>query len=88
MGYKIDMTGQKFGRWTVIGFDCNKNRQTMWKCRCDCGTEKSVEGAHLRDGRSKSCGCLTREKTSLRSRKDVTNQRFGRLVALYPTEER
>ncbi len=88
MGYKIDMTGQKFGRWTVIGFDCNKNRQTMWKCRCDCGTEKSVEGAHLRDGRSKSCGCLSRESTSLRSRKDITNQRFGRLVALYPTEER
>lgn len=29
MGYKIDMTGQKFGRWTVIGFDCNKNRRTM-----------------------------------------------------------
>ena len=88
MGYKIDMTGQKFGRWTVIGFDCNKNRQTMWKCRCDCGTERSVEGARLRDGRSKSCGCLTRESTSLRSRKDITNQRFGRLVALYPTEER
>lgn len=88
MGYKIDMTGQKFGRWTVIGFDCNKNRQTMWKCRCDCGTERSVEGARLRDGRSKSCGCLSRESTSLRSRKDITNQRFGRLVALYPTEER
>lgn len=88
MGYKIDMTGQKFGRWTVIGFDCNKNRRTMWKCRCDCGTERSVEGARLRGGRSKSCGCLLRESTALRSRKDITNQRFGRLVALYPTEER
>lgn len=88
MGYKIDMTGQKFGRWTVIGFDCNKNRRTMWKCRCDCGTERSVEGARLRGGRSKSCGCLLRESTALRSRKDITNQRFDRLVALYPTEER
>lgn len=88
MGYKINMTGQKFGRWTVIGFDCNKNRRTMWKCRCDCGTERSVEGARLRGGRSKSCGCLLRESTALRSRKDITNQRFGRLVALYPTEER
>lgn len=88
MGYKIDMTGQKFGRWTVIGFDCNKNRRTMWKCRCDCGTKRSVEGARLRGGRSKSCGCLLRESTALRSRKDITNQRFGRLVALYPTEER
>lgn len=88
MGYKIDMTGQKFGRWTVIGFDCNKNRRTMWKCRCDCGTKRSVEGARLRGGRSKSCGCLLKESTALRSRKDITNQRFGRLVALYPTEER
>lgn len=60
----------------------------MWKCRCDCGTERSVEGARLRGGRSKSCGCLLRESTALRSRKDITNQRFGRLVALYPTEGR
>ena len=47
-----DITGQKFGEWTVLEPD----KQGYWKCRCSCGTERSVGGWHLRGGRSKSCG--------------------------------
>lgn len=85
MGYRIDLTGQRFGRWTVLEFDTNKNGQTYWKCRCDCGIEKSVNGARLKNGTSQSCGCLSKEKTSERSKKDITNQKFGRLLAISPT---
>ena len=88
MGYRIDLTGQRFGRWTVIGFDENRKGQTYWKCKCDCGIEKSVNGAKLKNGESKSCGCLSKELITIRSTKDITNQKFGRLTAKYPTEKR
>ena len=53
-----DLTGQRFGRWTVIERAPNGNhRQTRWWCRCDCGTIKPVQSQHLREGRSVSCGC-------------------------------
>ena len=88
MGYKIDLTGQKFGRWTVLEFDANKNRQTFWKCRCECGNEKSVNGAKLKNGESKSCGCLSKESKTQRFAKNIANQRFGRLIAKRPTDKR
>ena len=55
----IDLAGKKFGRWTVIkkGYP-SKNGNTRWLCKCDCGTEKIVFGINLRQGRTKSCGCL------------------------------
>lgn len=54
-----DLTGQKFGRLTVIKrADNNKNGSTRWLCKCDCGNEKIVEGGHLRSNKIKSCGCL------------------------------
>lgn len=54
---KLNLIGQRFGRWTVIEPAENKNGLTMWLCRCDCGTEKTVRTSHLKSGRSKSCGC-------------------------------
>lgn len=53
----IDMTGQRFGRWTVL----EHAGGTRWLCRCDCGTEKPVSGDTLRSGRSKSCGCYAKD---------------------------
>ena len=47
-----DITGEKFGDWTVLEAD----KQGYWKCKCSCGNIKSVAGWHLRSGRSKSCG--------------------------------
>lgn len=45
MGKYIDLTGKRFGRWTVIEVDREASKsQIYWKCRCDCGTIKSVMG--------------------------------------------
>ena len=54
-----DLTGQKFGRLTVIErVENDKNGSTRWLCRCECGNEKIIEGGHLRSHKIKSCGCL------------------------------
>lgn len=53
----IDITGKKFGRWFVESYSNGK----YWNCICDCGSIKKVNGSHLRNGLSKSCGCLQKE---------------------------
>ena len=64
---RIDMTGQRFTRWLVLGFSHKIGFQLLWLCRCDCGTERAVYSAELKNGGSKSCGCLAREQSSQRN---------------------
>ena len=65
MGKFIDLTGQKFGRLTVIErVESAKKKNTIWRCLCDCGVEKNIPACDLKSGHTKSCGCLLREKAS------------------------
>lgn len=58
-----DLTGQKFGRLTVIKrIGSNKQREAIWLCKCECGNEKVVVGSSLRKGQTQSCGCLMKER--------------------------
>jgi|HubBroStandDraft_4_1064222.scaffolds.fasta_scaffold348795_2 hypothetical protein len=57
MSARIDLTGKRFGRLTVLGFSHVKNRKAYWSCQCDCGATNSPLGGNLRRGRTKSCGC-------------------------------
>lgn len=66
-----DLTGQKFGRWTVIKETDRKlvkngskpaRALVAWLCRCDCGKEGVVLSGYLVNGHSQSCGCLKEEK--------------------------
>lgn len=54
--YKIDLTGRRFGTWTVISFSRNADA-TFWNCRCDCGVEREVRAGLLSRGSSTNCGC-------------------------------
>jgi hypothetical protein len=54
----INLTGQKFGRLTVLEDVGRKHNHILWKCLCDCGNMVEVIGSHLRCGNTKSCGCL------------------------------
>lgn len=60
-----NMTGQRFGRLTVLskGETERKNGQwrTTWRCKCDCGNEVVVKASYLREGRTTSCGCYKKE---------------------------
>jgi hypothetical protein len=60
----IDLAGQKFGRWYVIGSPLCESGKTKWLVKCECGTEKYVFGGALRKGVSQSCGCLHKELLS------------------------
>jgi len=64
----IDLSGQKIGLWTVIGYSkIQKNRSRIyWECRCVCGNIKKVEASSLRQQTSKSCGCQRDKETSIR----------------------
>jgi hypothetical protein len=78
-----DLTGQRFGRWTVIEFAyIDKWRSANWKCICDCGTERIVDGCILRSGDSTSCGCYHKERVSEASLIDLTGRQFGRWLVL------
>lgn len=53
-----DLTGERFGKLTVVEFDCMQGHMSKWKCKCDCGGTKSVRSDHLTAGHTKSCGCM------------------------------
>lgn len=56
---RIDMIGQKFGRLTVIKLvGKHFNGSALWLCLCDCGNYNIVSRQRLKDGHTKSCGCL------------------------------
>lgn len=61
----IDLTGQRFGRLTVIGIDDKSTKKTYWICQCDCGTVKSVRADILKAGLTVSCGCKKREQDKI-----------------------
>ena len=76
MGKKIDLTGQKFYNLTVL-YECpeRQNKQILWHCKCDCGTEIDVIGSNLRRGNTKSCGC--RKSKPHENREDLSGKHFN-----------
>ena len=56
---KLDLTGQKYGHLTILEPAENIGGRTAWRCLCDCGQEVVVKTCHLRNGHTKSCGCLS-----------------------------
>ncbi len=87
-----DLTGQRFGR-LVAKYPTDKRlcSSVVWHCECDCGESCDVATVNLRNGSTKSCGCLQREaakkqigKNRNPKYKDIAGQVFGELTALYP----
>ena len=67
-----DLTGKKFGRFTVIKrVNCNIiPKVTMWECKCDCGNIKNVPAGRIKSGGAKSCGCIVIENSIKLSKKN------------------
>ena len=78
--------GQRYGRLVVIAFEGYKTSPSeerarlFWRCRCDCGTESSIEAVHIKAGRTTSCGCLTVDLLRQRNTGRPSNARkeFGK----------
>lgn len=77
----IDETGNKYGELTVLYRGTKSpSGKVRWHCRCSCGNELDVEGASLRNGRTKSCGCKTIQLIQDKTIKNLTNQTFEYLT--------
>lgn len=64
----------KYGRWTVLGDAPSRNpKYKLWRCRCDCGTERDVDARNVRIGKSTSCGCYLREVISKPQKHGMTD---------------
>lgn len=74
----INATNMKFGRLTAIKvIGKNKNRNCIWECICDCGNIVNVNISDLKRGKTKSCGCLSKETNTLLFKKYNTYDLTG-----------
>ena len=68
--------GTEFTNWTVLSkAGTKKDKYIYWTCQCKCGTIKEVKGRDLRNGRSKSCGCLTKKAVSEAAKNRVIDEK-------------
>lgn len=77
------MIGQRFGRLIVVadsGLRTAANNR-LWYCRCDCGQLTTVSRGNLEYGKTRSCGCLRRERLATRNRARAGNDRAPERVA-------
>lgn len=80
---KQDLTGKRFGKLIVLCKSDNRSRRaTMWQCQCDCGNICEKPTGELNAGTATSCGCSWRQPAVQEA------QRYGRLTAIRPTEQR
>ena len=91
--YSSDLTGQKFGKLTVVSqaesvFDDNGKEIIQWNCKCECGNSKVIKEYRLLYGGTKSCGCLINETNKEIHFKDLTGQRFGRLLVINRADDK
>ena len=63
-GVLEDLSGKVFGRLTVISFNGRSGSQYLWNCQCECGKTNTPSRSSLVSGKSKSCGCLARERSA------------------------
>ena len=77
-----DLTNQRVGRLTVIkrAYIGNEGAQ-YWECLCDCGNITYVNSANLNRKHTQSCGCYRDDQRRQKVALDLTNKRFGKLVA-------
>ena len=83
-----DLTGEKFGKLTVLSraddvYYGNKP-YIAWNCQCECGNQKVIIGDSLKSGATKTCGCGRGDKIGVR---DLIGQRFGNLVVIKKDSE-
>ncbi|MBP1971581.1 hypothetical protein J2Z83_003732 [Virgibacillus natechei] len=60
----IDLAGEKFNRLTVVSFVGEEGTHRLWRCKCECGNERTIREYAFKNGRTKSCGCYNRQRSS------------------------
>ena len=88
---KYDLTNQRFTRLVALypTEERDASGNIKWMCQCDCGKQKTISAYDLKSEKIKSCGCLSKECLDLgREAEDLTNQRFGKLIAIERCEDK
>ena len=85
MPAKLDLTDQRFGKLIArLSTGKSTNGGVLWWCECDCGENTIVAAGYLRAGKTKSCGCLQKEKAAEFSKsRRKPGSAFRRLFAQY-----
>ncbi len=73
---RINMSNSRWGSLVALEYMGIGNNGAIWKCRCDCGEIKNIEGYLLRRGSVKTCGC------GIGLKNDFTGKKFGKLNIL------
>lgn len=79
----LDLSGQKYGYWTVLEIAENNHGVIKWLCRCDCGKIATIRTGNLRSGASKSCGCHQYDHLRNRKRNYPQDVRIKRLENIW-----
>lgn len=75
------MTGKKYGKLTVVEMIHNgKGKKYSCRCICECGNEIVAASMDIRNGHTKSCGCLKKFKGS--RIENIKNEKFGKLTVI------
>jgi predicted SprT family Zn-dependent metalloprotease len=80
--------GATYGRLTGVKRAPNRGGNTMWEWRCSCGQSVITQARLVKEGKTRSCGCLRREVSAERRYRDLTGQTFGLLTAIRPVKKR
>ncbi len=70
MGKCKNLSGQRFGRLTVIERSGSRGEKPLWKCQCDCGNITYVISYSLTSGATRSCGCIRKNSNHTPRKKD------------------
>lgn len=77
-----NLVGEKLGKLTVLEYyGKNEKGYHLWKCKCDCGNYAIVNNKSIKNGHTKSCGCIHRAK-------DLTGKKFGNLTVVKKVERK
>ena len=79
-----DLTGKRYGKLVVVRYLSPEERTTKnynWLCKCDCGKSIFANATKLKDGHTKSCGCL-RKQAKGRNYEDLTGKHFNHFTVI------
>lgn len=96
-----NLIGQNFGQLIVLAREgSDKYRRALWRCKCNCGNIRIVSTSELKSGNVKACRECSHKNlskgheyipidyTQTKWYKEIANKKFGKLLAIEPTEER
>lgn len=84
--------GDRWGRLEAVEFvrydTPERGHRAIWVFKCDCGSIKEIPVSNVKFGSTRSCGCKTTEHITNLRKEDITGERYDRLTAIRPTDER